>query len=284
MDITVRDGEQALRFIESIEGDHYGYHVRQFVSWMRERGASLSPESIIDYFADLNDSDYKAATKRIKRQAVKKRLRQLARLHGLGSEFSVNLEQFLKDLDRETRTKAPKLNGGAVTSRKLVSPEEYAKMLADARSARQELFLKFLWVTGCRISELTGIRLVHCEDQYTGVLITVTGKGNKEREIRVPHELFTSVRDTFKGRVYLFETSAGTPYNRNYVSNQIARIAERTIGRTVRAHAFRHSFVSRKIRETQKVTAVSRYVGHSSVSITLEMYNHEELGDEELWL
>lgn len=273
----------ALQFIESVE-DNYSYHVRQFVDWMRGRGSVLSPEAIIAYFEALNESDYKAATKRIKRQAVKKRLRQLGRLDGLGSVLSATLEQFLKDLDRETRTKAPKVNTCQVTTRKLVSREEYNKMLADARSERQRLFLQFLWMTGCRVSEMCGIRLIHCEDQYSGVTVAVTGKGHKERELRVPHTLFASVRDTFQGKVYLFETAHGTPYNRTYVSNQIAKISKRTIGRTVRAHAFRHSFVSRKIRETNKVTAVSRYVGHSSVSITLEMYNHEELEDDELWL
>ena len=70
------------------------------------------------------------------------------------------------------------------------------------------------------------------------------------------------------------------PYTQNKVSvtfsdteQQLQRIA---------AHTFRHSFATRKIKETAKNQAVSAYQGHSSVAIILSLYCHDELSEEDL--
>ena len=48
------------------------------------------------------------------------------------------------------------------------------------------------------------------------------------------------------------------------------------------APTLRHSFATEKIAKTGKIKGVSEYLGHSSSSITLDMYVHEELTDDEL--
>ena len=117
----------ALAFIEAQEGDCYGYHVRQFTDFLRDRGA-LDRAAIVDYVTELNGSTYGAGTKRIKRQAVKKRLRQMARAGGLGSEMSANRDQFLTDLDREGVTKAPKIQPAPIERAKFITPAEYNRV------------------------------------------------------------------------------------------------------------------------------------------------------------
>lgn len=108
------------------------------------------------------------------------------------------------------------------------------------------------------------------------------GKGKKERYVWIPLVLCRRILATFGGTVYLFETSAGKPYSRSYVSNQIAKLGRAILGRRISAHTFRHSFATRKIKETAKIQAVSEYLGHSSVAITLSLYCHEELSEEDL--
>ncbi len=49
------------------------------------------------------------------------------------------------------------------------------------------------------------------------------------------------------------------------------------LNRDISAHKLRHSFATIKIAKTGKIKAVSEYLGHSSTSITLDMYVHEEL-------
>lgn len=40
---------------------------------------------------------------------------------------------------------------------------------------------------------------------------------------------------------------------------------------------YRHSFCTRKIRQTGNLKGVSEYVGHSSTAITANMYDHNLL-------
>lgn len=261
--------------------DNYRYHVRQFVEWLG--GRDLTAEAVQAYFVALNDSQYSAGTKRVKRAAVKKRLRQLARMGGLGSDISRNLDQFLKDLDAEPATKAPKVNTVEVGSEKVVSHEEYLLLVHHARSRRQVAFIKFLWATGCRVSEMCGIRRGDWDLGEKAVRIRVNGKGSKERWVRIPRGLFDEIRAIFAGEEWLFETSGGKALRRSYVSDQIARLGRDILRRKISAHTFRHTFATRMIRETRKVQAVSKYLGHSSPSITLSMYVHEELDDAELF-
>jgi integrase/recombinase XerD len=114
------------------------------------------------------------------------------------------------------------------------------------------------------------------------VAARIIGKGNKERVLKLPAELVDRCRETFGGSQWLLETSGGRPYRREYVSNQIKRAGERVLGRHISAHTLRHSFASLKIARTGKIKAVSEYLGHSTTSITLDMYVHESLDMNDL--
>ncbi len=270
--------EYQLRIIESIE-DNYSFHVRHFCQWIRSTGHSIDFEAIRGYFTELNASDYAAATIRVKRQAILKRIRMLFRDRPI--EDRVQLEEALKDLSTGA-TRAPKVNSNAIGSDKIITPLEYERLLQGARSDRQRMFMMFLWVTGCRISEMLGVKIQHCEVQGDRVRVRVLGKGRKERFVWLPMVLYRRIRDCFDGGTWLFETSSGKSYSRSYVSNQIAKLGRFILDRRISAHTFRHSFATRKIKETSKIQAVSEYLGHSSVAITLSLYCHDELSAEDL--
>ena len=274
--------DYAIAFIEGQDDDSYGCHVRQFTDYLRDRG-KLDRQAVVDYFVGLNASSDGAGTKRVKRQAVKKRLRQLARAGGLGSDLSANLDQFLLDLDREGATKAPTTQPAPIDGARVMSPEEYKRVLEAARGSKQTLLLRFFWLTGCRVSELTCVRLTDCKIEGERVLINVTGKGNKQRTIRIPRSFYDDIIACFQGTTYLFESSGNKQLDRTNVSTTIAAVTKRTLGRPLRAHSLRHSFATRQIRHTGKIEAVSRYLGHSSPAITMQYYVHESLEDGELF-
>jgi integrase len=46
------------------------------------------------------------------------------------------------------------------------------------------------------------------------------------------------------------------------------------IGKNIHAHTFRHSFITLSIKNGVPIDAISRAVGHSSVSFTLSKYSH----------
>ncbi|MBA7525416.1 Tyrosine recombinase XerC [subsurface metagenome] len=276
--VIFSETEHQLRIIESIE-DNYSFHVRHFCSWVRTTGHQVNFEAIRDYFMELNAGDYAAATIRVKRQAVLKRVRGLFRDRTI--EERVKLEEALKDLSTGA-TRAPKVNSNAIGADKIISPLEYERLLQGARSERQKMFMMFLWVTGCRVSEMLGVKVQHCEHQGDRVHIRIMGKGKKERYVWLPTILYQRIRECFDGRPWLFATGTGKAYSRSYVSNQIAKLGRHILSRRISAHTFRHSFATRKIKETGKIQAVSEYLGHSSVAITLSLYCHDELSAEDL--
>ena len=98
------DTERALRTILAVE-DNYTTHIRDFCRWVTDTGHGVDFESIGDYFKYLNDSDYAAATVKVKRQAVIKRIRDLAPTLSLDERAKIDV--LLKDLNKG-ETAAPK--------------------------------------------------------------------------------------------------------------------------------------------------------------------------------
>lgn len=263
--------------------DCYQYHVRTFVRWLEDNERTFELEAVADYFRALNDSQYSAGTIRMKRQAVKNRLVTLADSRGLNADEAYRLERALKALDRDPETKAPQLATTRIGGSKTLSDAEYDTVLKKARSRRQTLFMRFLWDTGCRVSELTGALLRNCKREGKIVYIRIMGKGRKERQVMVSASLYDAIRSEFRGEVYLFETAGGKQYQRSYVSNQIGKITKHAIGRRMSAHKLRHSFASRIYdRFPSQLSSLSEYLGHASVSTTVNMYVHSELTASQL--
>jgi integrase len=73
--------------------------------------------------------------------------------------------------------------------------------------------------------------------------------------------------------VFFFQRTAG--------SHQAKARSIRAAARSSCATA--HSFVTRQIRRTKKIQAVSSYLGHSSIAITIGFYVHKQLDDDELF-
>lgn len=272
-------GERSLAFFEGIK-DVYSYHIRDFTSWCRSREDDVNVESVRGYFEDLNASDFAANTKRIKRQAVKRRIRQM--MEAAPIEDKVRMDQVLKDIDKSGKGNAPKIADPSIHREKYLTPTEVDRLLEGARSRKQYLFMKFLFGTGCRIAEACGIKLSHVENLGDRMKIRVRGKGNKERFVILPTVLCEEIREEFAGGTWLFETRGEKAYQTSYVSDQIAKLGRAVLDRRISAHTFRHSFATTMLRRGTPVEALSRYLGHSSVQITLDLYCHAEMSDDDI--
>lgn len=168
-----------------------------------------------------------------------------------------------------------------IHSDSIVSELEIQKLITSAKP-KLKLIIQFLSSSGCRISEVFNIRLNDIRVDNDICKILVIGKGQKARTVIMRRHLIKEIKKTFNGRQYLFETVHGNQYDKSNITKQISKLSERVIGSHKTAHSFRHSFCTRMIEKTRKIQAVSEYVGHSSVGITLDMYTHESLSVEEL--
>ena len=216
---------------------------------------------------------------RAKRVAVKARLRYTAR--ALDPAERLVFEARLGDLERDCP--APKVQQAPVALSKILSQDDFKKCQAAAAPRQWGLFT-FGYATGCRVSEVIGIRLTDCTVDGKRVEIRVVGKGKKERTVRIPAALFNRLRAIYGGREYLFETSTGRPYGRVQASDAVKRLTARVLDRPLSYHKLRHSFASAKVRDFPgSLTAISRYLGHSSTAITTSFYVHQELDDAQLF-
>jgi Site-specific recombinase XerD len=269
--------------------DSYTRNFRDFTRWLDEREHPFNYDGVEQYFTWLNkESGYSASTICVRRAAVKRRLRQyMLKLDiddpGQYAEHQ-RFETHLKRLDAEPKTAAPKIQQTSVDETKIITSEEYWRMKANCTTAKQLVLIQFLYSSGVRISELCGIKIGHCKHVKKGIVkIRILGKGKKQRDIIVSETLFDQIMDTYAGEEYLFETSHGKAMSRGYASTQIVRkIAKKALGRSFGAHVLRHSFSTRMIKKTNAPEAVSRYIGHSSVSLTLSLYCHRTLSVEDL--
>ncbi len=252
----------------------YARDVASFLAWLA--GRALTPETLTSYREELQEAGRGASSVNRALAAIRSGLKGIARETLNGKQAAI-VGTVLAGVHGVKKVAAP------VTEARMLTPEERGKILGAA-SRRLGCVLKFLYATGARVSEAVGVRLSDCKESGDIVLVRLTGKGNKEREVRVARGLIGEIRAAYGGEAYLFETRGGKPLRREYVTHCLHRIALRTIGRPSFAHALRHSFASETIRRTGKVEGTSRYLGHADPATTLRYYVHESLtnGDLEL--
>jgi site-specific recombinase XerD len=218
-----------LHDLEAIQ-DTYTAHFRDFAQFVRAEDLDVDYESIREYFIQLNHSHYAAGTKRIKRQAVKKRILQASQDWLIDDR--IRLKELLSDLDHFGETKAPKIASHAVKRDKVFTDQEI-RLLISYSTERLSLLINFLWTTGCRVNEMTTLTLGRCKVDADKVTCTVIGKGNKERKVYISTTFYGQIRDYFRGEEFLFETQSGKPYANNYVSDRIREKSRKYLGRIV---------------------------------------------------
>jgi integrase/recombinase XerD len=245
--------------------------VAQYLNHVCKTGEALA-EGLASWKVALRSGGASVATVNRKLSGVKTAMRKAA--EKLPPEGRREMEAALASVRgiRQAR--------GAIRAEKMLTPEEVGELI-QRLSAKGRLFVRFLYATGCRVSEMIGVRFPDCKVNG-GVTIEVVGKCGKARKVRIPRKLYDEIRATFGGKRWLFETENGTQYDRSYISHMIERQSRRAIGRMVGAHALRHSAATALISKTNKVQAVSEYLGHADPATTLRFYVHETLTDAEL--
>ncbi len=155
--------------------------------------------------------------------------------------------------------------------------EDDIQKLIDNCPLRLSLIIEALVTTGLRISELLSIRVSDEEKLLSNEQVTyfsIIGKGNKYRKVFILNEILDRIKNTYRGKTYLFESLLKNKMNSNYVTREINKHSGKHIGKNIHAHTLRHSFITISIKNGVPIDAISRAVGHSSVSFTLSKYSH----------
>lgn len=128
--------------------------------------------------------------------------------------------------------------------------------------------------SGARIEEVLSLKLAGVN--FEQLLITIKGKGGKERIIPISPELrkilylFESKHRVSKYSEYLFSTKDGTKMMyRNYI-RALREVCEKLGITEVRLspHGFRHYFSLNYLKQGGDIYTLSRILGHTTISTT----------------
>ena len=150
---------------------------------------------------------------------------------------------------------------------------------------RDLAILHVLYATGCRVSEVTGLRTTSVVEEHR--MLRAFGKGNKERLVPIADEALARLqryRDEVRPRLrrralrdpgdVLFLSRTGRPLDRIRVY-QIVRAAAADAGLEVACspHALRHSFATHLVAGGADLRSVQEMLGHASLQTT-QVYTH----------
>ncbi len=160
-----------------------------------------------------------------------------------------------------------------------------APQAGDRFYLRDRALLETLYATGCRASEVVGLRTA---DVYLdGGFCRCFGKGSKQRVVQLGRPAVSAIRDYLaEGRVtaaggkpadsaaYLFVSRSGRPLTRIVLWSLVKKYCKRAgLPITVSPHTLRHSFATHMLAGGADLRAVQELLGHASIQTT-QHYTH----------
>lgn len=139
---------------------------------------------------------------------------------------------------------------------------------------REKAMIEVLYSTGCRVSELTGIKLSDIDWHSRTVMLF--GKGKKYRTSYINAKAEVAIKTYLDYRPhksdYLFcNDRGGGSMTKSNVERMIRIIRERAgMGdRRITPHTFRHTTATQALQSGMPVTDIQQLLGHASVNTTM---------------
>ena len=250
------------------------------VSFMDTRIDRITKRVVLDWYLDLIKSDeLMVSTKNLMIGDVRAVVRFGAEFYGMADSSPA-----LKKLRVRAENAPPAV----------WSVDELRRFLASVEDPDLRLFFDFLYWTGVRRGEALGIRISDIDRERQTVRIWhqwIAGDGfgplktdASERVLNICGPLWARLEPVLEARdesrPFLF--GGEKPLSLNVIRHQMeVGIASAGV-RRIRIHDLRHSFATNAICSGANIVAVSKYLGHASVTQTLSTYTHllRETDDE----
>lgn len=150
------------------------------------------------------------------------------------------------------------------------------KLIAAAKTKRDELILRTLFFSGARVSELTALRWQDVQsNNANGGQLALFGKGSKNRTVGVTRSLYESlmtyreeVGGRAKDRVFTSQKD-----NAGMTRQQVYRIVKAAakqagVNWATSPHWLRHSFATEGLKHNAPLPLIQRDLGHTNLSTT----------------
>ncbi len=160
---------------------------------------------------------------------------------------------------------------------RVLTVEQVDSLITAARTPRDRAVLEIFYATGCRLSEVVGIKLEDVD--FSSRTIRVLGKGNRERFVLFGRSAARALRKYLGDRQegYLFLPECDPSHDKPLAGRTLSRVVQQTARRAglkgVHPHVLRHSFASHLLASGADLRCIQELLGHVSISTT-QIYTH----------
>jgi len=195
--------------------------------------------------------------------------------------------RFLKIEERADSTAVDLLGSPKLWERipQVLSPEAVDELLqspnpGDRFFHRDRAILETLYATGCRASEVVGLKLA---DLYLdAAFCKCHGKGSKQRVVPLGRPAIAALRSYLaepaavaaKDRANVFISKSGRPLSRIFLWALVKKYCRRAgLPAAISPHTLRHSFATHVLSGGADLRTVQELLGHASIQTT-QHYTH----------
>lgn len=194
-----------------------------------------------------------------------------AHINTLRSFFSWLVDE--DNIRKSPMRKIKSLKTDKLRSRHPLTAEQLELVRDGCRGYKEKALVEFLVSSGCRVSEVAGLRVddIDWRDRKCKVI----GKGNKERTV------YFSVRAKLMLQLYIAERRGGEalfassrapyePLTDRGIEKMISKLGKRIgMERPLYPHLMRHTFASHALNCGMELTIIQHLLGHNDPKTTL---------------
>jgi len=149
---------------------------------------------------------------------------------------------------------------------------DIAALFAAARNPLEEALPRGLFATGCRVSELMGLRIERIDLKAREAV--VMGKGRRERIVYFTRETAKVWKRLIDHRTtgFLFEWQ-GRAMAADAAYRRLERLSERARIKNINPHKLRHAFATQLLNRGANLRQVQELLGHLSI-LSTQRYTH----------
>ena len=154
---------------------------------------------------------------------------------------------------------------------RVLNVTEVAKLIKSAKTPRDRALLELLYATGCRRSEIRGLRIEDI-DLSTQTILVRRGKGAKDRRVFFGRKALRAITS------YIGERRRGPVFgvSSTTLGKIVAQAAKRAALAGVHPHTLRHAFASHLLESGADLRMIQELLGHSSI-LSTQRYTHLQI-------